>query len=98
MALEDSNLELPFCITPDDAEKVKSKTFKRGEKIPIHKDLVREQYTDFYRIADDIRKPRYQKWNECWDLYDGRYDWSGKEDWQAKINIPKARGVGAKAP
>ena len=97
MALEDSNLELPFGITPDDAEKVKSKTFKRGEKIPIHKDLVREQYTDFYRIADDIRKPRYQKWNECWDLYDGRYDWSGKEDWQAKINIPKVRGVVDKA-
>jgi hypothetical protein len=93
MPLEDYNLELPIGVEPSDAEKVKTKTLKRGAKVPVRKELVTEQYKDFYRIADDIRRPRYQIWKECWDLYNGRYDWSGKEDWQAKINIPKVRGI-----
>jgi len=97
MALEDYILELPIGITPEDADKVESKTFKRGQKISISKDLVKEQYTDFYRIADDIRRPRKLVWDECWDLYNGRCNWKGKEDWQAKINIPKVRGVVDKA-
>lgn len=97
MPLEDYPLELPIGFEPKEAEKLESKTIKRGQRIEVANDLVTQQYLDLYRVADDIRRPRYQIWSECWDLYNGRYDWTGKEDWQAKINIPKVRQVVDKA-
>lgn len=97
MPLEDYPLELPIGYDPKSAQRLDTHTYKRGEKIEVAKDLVSCQYQDLFRVADDIRRPRYQIWSECWDLYNGRYDWSGKEDWQAKINIPKVRQVVDKA-
>src|SRR5260370_24537033 len=49
------------------------------------------QYVISWR--NQLKQLRWQKrqiWNECWQLYRGLEDWSDKEDWQAKIVIPKA--------
>lgn len=97
MPLDTIKLELPIGYDPDEAAKLKTKTYKRGEKIEVDDDIVTNQYLDRFRVADDIRRPRYLIWQECWDLYNGRVDWSGKEDWQARIAIPKVRGVVDKA-
>lgn len=40
-----------------------------------------------------LRSDRLDKlniWNECWQLYRGLEDFSSKEDWQAKLVLPKA--------
>jgi hypothetical protein len=40
-----------------------------------------------------LKRNRIEKlsiWNECWQLYRGKEDWSDKEDWQSKLVIPKA--------
>jgi hypothetical protein len=95
--LDAQKIELPMGYDPKDAKKIQTKTRKRGEPVEVDLDIVTQQYLDLFRIADDIRRPRYQIWQTAWDLYNGRYDWSGKEDWQAKINIPKVRGVVDKA-
>ena len=39
------------------------------------------------------RRERLKKetiWNECWELYRGKQDFSAKEDWQSQIVMPKA--------
>lgn len=36
------------------------------------------------------RANREQVWNDCWRIYRGAADWSDKQDWQAKIFLPKA--------
>lgn len=49
------------------------------------------QYVIAWR--NQLKQLRWQKrqiWNECWQLYNGLDDWTDKEDWQAKIVIPKA--------
>lgn len=49
------------------------------------------QYVIAWR--NQLKQLRWQKrqiWNECWQLYRGLEDWTDKEDWQAKIVIPKA--------
>ena len=49
------------------------------------------QYVISWR--NQLKQLRWQKrqiWNECWQLYRGLDDWTDKEDWQAKIVIPKA--------
>jgi hypothetical protein len=49
------------------------------------------QYVIAWR--NQLKQLRWQKrqiWNECWQLYNGLADWTDKEDWQAKIVIPKA--------
>ena len=49
------------------------------------------QYVISWR--NQLKQLRWQKrqiWNECWQLYRGLEDWTDKEDWQAKIVIPKA--------
>ena|SRR5579859_1550764 len=49
------------------------------------------QYVISWR--NQLKQLRWQKrqiWNECWQLYNGLADWTDKEDWQAKIVIPKA--------
>lgn len=41
----------------------------------------------------ELKNHRIEKlniWNECWQLYRGKEDWSDKEDWQSKLVIPKA--------
>src|SRR3989442_1328527 len=88
-------LELPLGVDPEIASKIEIKQPRESIVIP-NQDVI-TQFQDLHRIADDIRKPRWMVWNSAWDLYNGRYDWTGKEDWQAKINIPKVRGVVDKA-
>jgi hypothetical protein len=29
-------------------------------------------------------------WNDCWQLYRGKEDWTSKDDWQSKIVLPKS--------
>jgi hypothetical protein len=49
------------------------------------------QYVIAWR--NQLRQLRWQKqqiWNECWQLYRGLEDWTDKEDWNAKIVLPKS--------
>ena len=48
-------------------------------------------FQEAFRVANDTREPRERVWKACWSLYNGQYDWSGKADWQSKINIPRIR-------
>lgn len=95
--IDSHNLEVPIGYDPKRAEKLEVSKRKRGQKIDVKEGLVTAQYLDFFRIADDMRRPRFAMWQQCWDLYNNRVDWSGKEDWQARIAIPKVRGVVDKA-
>lgn len=36
------------------------------------------------------RRSRWSIWNECWELYRGKADNRSKDNWQAKIFLPKA--------
>ena len=85
-----ATLELPIGIDPKEASNI---ILPGAKRIVIPDQEVVNQYTDFYRIADDIRKPRQNVATVAYDLYNGVYDWTGKEDWQAKVNIPKVREV-----
>src|SRR3989339_483942 len=54
-------------------------------------------FQEAFRVADEIRPPRERIWKPCYNLYNGQYDWSGKADWQSKINIPRVREAVDKA-
>lgn len=59
-------------------------------KTKAYAEKVRE-YVISWR--NQLRMYRYEKlsvWNECWQLYRCQEDWSDKEDWQAKICLPKS--------
>lgn len=93
----DQILDLPIDTTPEEAADLNVKKFKRGQRVPAKAEVVREQFVDLFRVANELRKPRAAVWDTSWALYNGQYDWSGKADWQAKVNIPKVRGVVDKA-
>src|SRR5258705_7115265 len=48
---------------------------------------------DYFREADEARKsgmnPRDAKWSQNLDLYWNRYDYSAKQQWQAKEAMPE---------
>ena len=44
-----------------------------------------------FTISDEARSPRERIWDEAWDLYNGVYDWSAKQWWQSKANVPMVR-------
>lgn len=52
---------------------------------------LREFFTTMFQIADNTRRPRELIWHQCWDVYNGVYDWSAKSWWQSRANIPKVR-------
>jgi len=81
-------LELPIGIEPSKAEGIE---LENPKKLNISDELVSTYWTEAFRKADDIRQPREVIWDSAWSLYNGEYDWSGKEEWQAQINIPKVR-------
>lgn len=87
---EGQSLELPIGIEASEAQRI---TIAEPAKLTLPDDLVVEQFTDFFRTDDESRKKPARVWDAAWSLYRGEYDWSGKEDWQAKINIPKVRGI-----
>lgn len=84
------SLQLPLGMEPSEAKRL---TIGEPAQLGIEDDLIVEQFQDFKRIADEIRRPRKDVWDECWNLYNGIYDWSMKEDWQSRSNIPKIRGI-----
>lgn len=86
----DNSLELPVGLEPDEARDL---SIAEPSQLTVDDGLVVEQYTDFMRIAEELRRPRKDIWDCAWDLYNGNYDWSLKEDWQSKSNIPKVRGI-----
>ena len=64
-------------------------------KAQTDQDSEEEAKARQYVIAwrNQLKQLRWQKrqiWNECWQLYRGLEDWTDKEDWQAKIVIPKS--------
>src|SRR3990167_7047640 len=69
---------------------------------PAERALLKDQevatfFQEAFRIADDTKRPRESTWKACWSLYNGQYDWTGKADWQSKINIPRVREAVDKA-
>ena len=61
-----------------------------AEALPTAGATLDPQKVKAYVIGwrDRLRTARTDKmgvWNECWELYRGREDWSDKEDWQTKI-------------
>ena len=89
----DISLELPIGSNSSDGEEVSP---PKGME-SISDDKVADFYQEMFRVADNIRNPRKVIWDQCWDLYNGVYDWSGKADWQSKANIAKVRQVVDKA-
>ena len=73
----DTSLELPVRSDADEGEEVTPPTGKET----ILDEKVADFYQEMFRVADDIRNPRKIIWDQCWDLYNGVYDWSGKADW-----------------
>lgn len=74
----------------------------RGIELPTGKLAMSDAeavayFTEIFRIDNEARKNIETVWDRCWNLYLGRYDFSSKEDWQSKLNIPKVRGVVDKA-
>lgn len=94
---EVKSLGLPIGTDAEKAQNLRVSGRERGEPVGVEDGLVRDQFGDFFRIAEEIRRPQAAVWTDCWDLYNGVYDWSGKEDWQSRIVIPKVRGVVDKA-
>ncbi len=66
-------------------------------KFDIDLGLVAEQFQDQFKYAQEMRREHDLIWDQSWELYNGQYDWTGKEDWQSRLNIPKVRGVVDKA-
>jgi hypothetical protein len=52
---------------------------------------IKSFFDEVFALAKDKRRPHENLWKQCWDLYNGVYDWTEKADWQAKNNIPKIR-------
>lgn len=67
-------------------------TFDTDESRKKHQyDEKVRQYVISWR--NQLRMYRYEKlsvWNECWQIYRCQEDWTDKEDWQAKICLPKS--------
>src|SRR3990167_1343282 len=64
--------------------------------VPSEKTMLDDKETatffqEAFRVADETRNPRESTWKVCWRLYNGQYDWTGKADWQSKINIHRVR-------
>lgn len=89
--LEENSLFLPMGMDPEEAKQIQ--IADPAVLSSIDDGLVLEQYTDFMRIAQELRRPRKDIWDTAWNLYNGDYDFSMKEDWQSKSNIPKIRGI-----
>ena len=51
---------------------------------------LREYVVEWKRTLKNQRLEKLNIWNECWQLYRGKEDWSDKEEWQSKLVIPKA--------
>lgn len=90
------DLQIPIGVEPAEVKKLDLSTTDTG-KIKIDDGDTLIYFNEAFRIADEIRKPRENIWRQCWDLYNNRYDWTGKEAWQARIAIPKVRGTVDKA-
>ena len=54
---------------------------------------LRTFFATEFTIADNTRRPRELVWHQCWDLYNGTYDWSAKSWWQSRANIPEVRAA-----
>lgn len=49
--------------------------------------------TDWHKQLKNARHDQKNLWNECWQLYRGVDDWSDKDEWMSKINLPKPWAV-----
>lgn len=45
--------------------------------------------TDWRKQLNNARHDQKNLWTECWQLYRGVEDWSDKDAWMSKINLPK---------
>ncbi len=58
---------------------------------PLQRDQDIISYVKSWRDkVSSHRKTKEDIWTDCWRLYRGIEDWRDKEDWQAKITIPKS--------
>ncbi len=88
--MSDNSLDLPIGFDPADAKDV---SIAEPAKLNLDEDLVTEQFKELFHVAAELRRPMEDIWDECWDLYNGDYDWSMKEPWQSQTSVPKIRGV-----
>ncbi len=73
----DVSLELPIGSDSSDGAEVSPPKGRES----ISDDKVADFYQEMFRLADNIRNPRKVIWDQCWDLYIGVYDRSGKAYW-----------------
>lgn len=61
--------------------------------MPRKKKPTEEYYVkyveDCWKEGQDAAKPRRKVWEELWQLYQNKQDWSNKQGWQSKAFIPK---------
>ena len=48
---------------------------------------------EYFKEADNARRPLKKTWDRVWDLYNNYYDYSKKASWQSKGFIPKISGA-----
>lgn len=61
--------------------------------MPRKKKPTDEYYVKYvekcWQEGQDAAKPRKKVWDELWQLYQNKQDWSNKQGWQSKAFIPK---------
>lgn len=62
-----------------------------NDKDALTEPALRSFFGEIFNMADNTRRPHELIWHQCWDLYNGTYDWSAKSWWQSRANIPKIR-------
>ncbi len=51
--------------------------------------LVVKQIMELFVHADSARQQHEKQWNVNWNLYNNKYDWSRKADWQSREALPE---------
>lgn len=61
-----------------------------AEKVTREESSIVAFVTSARLRAREERRQKLDIWNECWELYRGKQDFSNKEDWHSKIVMPKS--------
>lgn len=66
---------------------------KSNDPDPFSESSLKVFFAAMKSVADEHRRPREIIWDQAWDIYNNRYDWSTKSWWQHRVPVPKVRGA-----
>ena len=64
---------------------------KKDVKLALEANNLKKFHQAMFTLGYDHRAPRDIIWQQCWDIYNNKFDWSQKAWWQHKAPIPKVR-------